>query len=99
MSKLRSIWNLICRHKYLVAVVVFIIVVGFVDTNSYYHRYFLYREAEDLQRQIDVYKTQCKYDTYMLKQLDVNPRAMEKIARERYLMKKPNEDIYIIKDN
>ena len=28
-----------------------------------------------------------------------SPKAMERIARERYFMKKPNEDIYIIKDN
>lgn len=99
MSKLKSIWNFVCRHKYVVAIVIFTVVVGFVDTNSYYHRYLLHREAEDLQEQINDYKSQYSHDTRMLKQLDANPRAMEKIARERYLMKKPNEDIYIIKDN
>jgi cell division protein DivIC len=99
MSKLRSIWNFVCRHKYMVAIVIFVIVVGFADTNSYYHRYLQYREAIDLQEQINDYKSQYNHDTRMLKQLDANPRAMEKIARERYLMKKPNEDIYIIKDN
>ena len=30
-----------------------------------------------------------------LKELTSNPEALEKIAREKYLMKKPNEDVYV----
>jgi cell division protein FtsB len=37
-------------------------------------------------------------DTKTLKELEANPRAIEKVARERYFMKKPNEDIYVFKE-
>ena len=36
-------------------------------------------------------------DTKTLKQLEADPSAMEKVARERYFMKRPTEDVYIIK--
>lgn len=98
MSKLRSTWKFICRHKYAVAILVFIVVVGVFDTNSYYHRYQLHQETEQLTSEINHYKSQCDRDTRLLKEIDANPRAMEKIAREHYFMKKPNEDVYIIKE-
>ena len=31
--------------------------------------------------------------------LNSNPDAIEQVAREKYLMKKPNEDIYVFEDN
>ena len=43
--------------------------------------------------------SQYERDTKQLHELESSPKAMERIARERYFMKKPNEDIYIIKDN
>ena len=33
-----------------------------------------------------------------LKELTSNPEAMEKIAREKYLMKRPNEDVFIFEE-
>ena len=32
-------------------------------------------------------------------EISTNPDAIEQIAREKYLMKKPNEDIYVFEDN
>ena len=43
-------------------------------------------------------RKQYEEDTYKLKELMNNPEAMEKIAREKYLMKKPNEDIFIFEE-
>ena len=37
-------------------------------------------------------------DTERLNELSTNPEAIEKIAREKYLMKNPNEDIYIFEE-
>ena len=33
-----------------------------------------------------------------LNEISTNPDAIEQIAREKYLMKKPNEDIYVFED-
>ena len=38
-------------------------------------------------------------NTKRLNELNSNPDAIEQVAREKYLMKKPNEDIYVFEDN
>lgn len=96
MSKLRSFWNFVGRHKYFVAIVLFVVIVGFVDSNSFYNLYLQKQEIHRLQAEIQTYKDKYEKDTRTLKQLDANPSAIKKIARERYFMKRPNEDIYII---
>ena len=37
-------------------------------------------------------------NTKRLNEISTNPDAIEQIAREKYLMKKPNEDIYVFED-
>lgn len=37
-------------------------------------------------------------NTKKLNELTTNPRSIEKVAREKYLMKKPNEDVYVIQE-
>ena len=39
--------------------------------------------------------TEYEENTERLNELSTNPEAIEQIAREKYLMKKPNEDIYV----
>lgn len=95
MSRLRKSWNFVCRHRYAVAIILFIVIVGFLDPNSYYNLYTQEAEINRLKKEISAYHIKYERDTRMLKQLDVNPKAMERIARERYFMKKPNEDIYV----
>lgn len=95
MSKLRSCWIFICHHKYVVAIILFVAIVGFLDSNSFYNIYLQREEISRLKSDIQDYKIRYRKDTRMLKELDANPQAMEKIARERYFMKKPNEDVYI----
>lgn len=38
MSKLLTIWNYIRRHKYMITVLIFIVVIGFLDENSLIQR-------------------------------------------------------------
>ena len=76
MGKLISIWNFICRRKYLITVVAFAVIIGFLDENSLVRRLGYKREISLLKEEIEKYR----------------------IAREKYLMKKPNEDIYVFED-
>lgn len=92
-----SLGKLINRHKYIIAILLFVVFVGFLDHNSYYNCYKLKQESNQLRREIATYRNRYNRDTYLYKQLSVNSKAMERIARERYFMKKPNEDIYIFK--
>ena len=48
-----------------------------------------------LEGEIDKYRAEYEENTERLNELSTNPEAIEQIAREKYLMKKPNEDIYV----
>ena len=98
MSKLLTIWNYIRRHKYMITVLIFIVVIGFLDENSLIQRVKHRSENSALNSEIEKYRMQYEEDTEKLKELTTNPEALEKIAREKYLMKKPDEDIFVFEE-
>ena len=51
------------------------------------------------REQIEKYRADYEENTKRLNELNSNPDAIEQVAREKYLMKKPNEDIYVFEDN
>lgn len=98
MSKLKSIWSFICRHKYLITIAVFMIIIVFLDENNLIKRFHHKREINTLKTEIEQYRKQYNEDTEKLNNILDKPEELEKIAREKYLMKKPNEDIFIIEE-
>lgn len=98
MSRLMTIWNYIRRHKYLITIVAFLVMIVFLDENSLIQRAKHKQEISTLNSEIIKYRKQFEEDTRRLKELENNPEALEKIAREMYLMKKPNEDIFIFEE-
>ena len=98
MSKLLTIWNYIRRHKYMITVLIFMVVIGFLDENSLIQRVKHRSEISALNGEIEKYRKQYEEDTEKLKELTTNPEALEKIAREKYLMKKPDEDIFVFEE-
>ena len=52
MSKLLTIWNYIRRHKYMITVLIFIVVIGFLDENSLIQRVKHRSEISALNRML-----------------------------------------------
>ena len=52
-----------------------------------------------MRGEIDKYRTEYEENTRRLNELAVDSGAIEQIAREKYLMKKPNEDIYVFQED
>ena len=98
MSRLNTVWNYIRQHKYLITVVLFLVIIVFLDENSLVQSAKQRKEIEALKVEIEKYRKQYEKDTETLKELTENPEALEKIAREKYLMKKPNEDVFIFEE-
>lgn len=98
MGKLATIWEFMGKHKYGITILAFAIIIGFVDENSMIRRISYAREIIQLQSEIDKYRADYEDNTKRLNELNSNPDAIEQIAREKYLMKKPNEDIYVFKE-
>lgn len=98
MSRLARLWNLIRRHKYAVTLLLFAVLIIFVDENSLIRRLQYTREEARLRTEVEHYRRQYEEDTRRLQELTTDTDAIERIARERYLMKRPDEDIFIEKD-
>ena len=63
------------------------------------HRLEYEIQVSDLKKQIKEYNERHSTDTERLRQLKHDPKAIEKIARERYFMKADDEDIYVLSDD
>jgi cell division protein FtsB len=86
------------RHKYLITLGVFAVIIVFLDENSAIRRLKYKREIMQLNEEIEKYRAEYEESTEKLNELNSNPESLEKIAREKYLMKKPNEDIYVFQE-
>lgn len=99
MIRPQSIWNFLSHFKYQTVILIGVVLVGFVDENSFWNRYQHQRQISSLNQEIRKYRDIYRNDTMQLFQLDHNPRSIEKIARERYFMKADDEDIFILSDD
>ena len=85
----------IVTNVFVIILIPFIIWMLFFDENSYLtHRKFN-NEIKDLESTISFYKDKIEKDRATIKKLQ-DSLELERFAREKYLMKKDNEDIYII---
>lgn len=98
-NRLNTLWNVLGRYKYLIVIVVGVAVVGFIDENSFSQRIKLELQISDIKAEIKKYRGQNEAATRQLRELKRDPKAIEKIARERYFMKTDNEDIFVLSDD
>ena len=99
MSKIHSAWLFMCKHKYLLTVLLIVLIVGVVDEDSFLNRHPRKVRIEMLQQEIANYKRQYTEADNKIHELQTNPKAVEKIARERYYMKRANEDVFVFENN
>ena len=85
--------------KYAVVSIVGVLLVGFLDDNSMWSHIKNLQRIDELMAEKERYNAEFRRDQAQIKELDRNPKAIEKIARERYFMKADNEDIFILSDD
>ena len=56
-------------------------------------------KVDELIQQKEFYISEIESDSTELSDLKNDPKQQEKFAREKFLMKKENEDVFIIRDN
>ncbi|MFW5892631.1 MAG: FtsB family cell division protein [Bacteroidota bacterium] len=70
----------------------------FFDQNNLIQQFRLSREIKKLEAEKEYYIEEIKQDSLQMEKFKNDPTELERYAREKYLMKKENEDIYIIRD-
>ena len=95
MSKIHSAWLFMCRHKYFLTILIIALIVGVVDEDSILNRHPRRVRIDMLRQEISNYRHQYEEADTKIRELEENPKAVEKIARERYHMKRANEDVFV----
>ena len=75
--------------------IIFTVWMVFFDANSYLIHSELNKEISDLELEKKYYQREIETDKKAIKELSTSD-GIEKLAREKYYMKRENEDIYII---
>jgi cell division protein FtsB len=89
----------ILTSKYAIAGAFFLVWMLFVDQRDFFQQRERKAELEKLEMKKRYYQTEIDKARKTLTDLQTNPAALEKFARERYLMKKEGEDIFTIEDS
>lgn len=84
------------RNKYFIASAAFMVWMLFFDKNDMLSQYEYRSEVTKLQEEKDFYETETAHVTKDLNELSTNLNTAEKFAREKYFMKKENEDVFVI---
>ena len=88
-------WFRIISNKYVLIILVFAGWMFFLDTNSWFIHHELDQEINELQDNKNYYQTEIAKDKAVIEKLQ-DSVELEKFARQKYYMKRPDEDIYII---
>ena len=84
------------KNKYFICLAAFCVIILFLDKNDFFTQHARLKELRELQKSKKYYSTQIAAERKELEALKTNPAAVEKLAREKYLMKRDNEDIFIV---
>jgi len=83
-------------NKYLLATTFFISWLLFFDHNDVFTTFKRNQELKDLKAKKEYYQEQIKLTQKEVDALRLNAASLERVAREKYLMKKENEDLFIV---
>lgn len=87
----------ILKNKYFITSAAFLIFIILFSQNNLIERFYSVHELNKLEKQKEYYQSIIKENSDKIKELKTDRESLEKFAREEYLMKKENEDLYIIK--
>jgi cell division protein FtsB len=85
------------RNKYFLCGLAFIVYMIFFDKNDLFSQYQYYQQVSKLKQERDFYLKETGKVNTELNELTSDPKKLEKFAREKYLMKRDNEDVFVIR--
>ena len=86
----------ILKNKYLIAGIAFLTWMLFFDRNDLMSQYDYRQQLNKLEAEKNFYTTETEKTVKDLTELTTDRAKLEKFAREKYLMKKENEDVFVV---
>ena len=96
-NKIKDIRAAIGRHKYTITIVGFLLIICFLDQNNLMLRLRHQRQIRELKSEKEQYEALRDESIRGLQELANDSNNLERIAREKYGMHLPNEEVFIIK--
>ena len=84
------------RNKYILTLTVFAVVMLFIDHNDIFNQLERKKQLNDLLASKKFYQQQIDQTKKNLADLQNNSAALEKYAREKFLLKRDNEDVFVV---
>ena len=100
MSRIKDFYNkyLSRINAYWLVTIVFFALTFVMGDSSLYKRYTYDEKIRSLEKEIKHYQKEIEINSKKLNDLHTDKEGLERFAREEYFMKKPDEDVYIIKN-
>ncbi len=87
------------KSKFFIAFAVFALVMLVFDKNDLFTQAERRQELRNLEKSRQYFTDQINTERTELDKLKTNPATLEKYAREKYLMKRENEDLFLVTEN
>ena len=84
------------KNKYLLTGLIFVLWMFFLDKDDILSSWNLDHKLSEVSSQRDYYLKAIEKVKNNLKDLDSHPELLEKLAREKYYMKKDQEDLFVM---
>ncbi|MCU0376093.1 MAG: septum formation initiator family protein [Chitinophagaceae bacterium] len=90
--------NIVFRLKlhYLLALAAFVVWMLFFDEKDVFTQIKRTKELEKIENRIAFYRQEIDQTKKQIEQLDTDPAMLERFAREKYFMKRDNEEVFIM---
>lgn len=88
------LFNLI-KNKYFLTICGLIVWVLFFDKNDVFTQLDLVNKCKKLEKEKNYYLSEIESNKFQLSELQTNKKSLETFAREKYLMKADNEEVFV----
>lgn len=95
----KKFWNItfpVLRNKFVLTTLIFGVWLVLFDQNNLVARFSDMKKLNQLKAEKEYYTKKINEDQRRMKELMTDKENLEKFAREEYLMKKDNEDVFIV---
>lgn len=92
---LRSVFKVIF-NKYFIASTIFLVAIVFFDDFNLIKRWQVNNENKKLEQDLKYYQDEIDKNKQLIMKLKTDTAYLEKYAREKYHLKKKNEDVFIV---
>jgi cell division protein DivIC len=86
----------IFRNKYILTILIFFVWILLLDSNNLISRFQDMRELHRLRKDREYLQNKVEVDKKKINELKTDNHNLEKFGREQYLMKKSDEDLFIV---